>query len=86
MGFIITNILIATLASISGMLLGFWMNSWANASNYSDRSFIHIYLILTVVNGFFVIALYFYITHLPILISIYKDMVKGLLFTSLNYF
>lgn len=68
------------------MILGFWMNTWANSPNYTDPSFINIYVILMVVSASFVIILYFYITHLPILISIYKDMAKGLLFTSLNYF
>lgn len=84
--FVITSIVVITFASVCNMIYGFWMNSWANSSNYSDHSFTYIYIILMVVNASFVITLYFYITHLPILISIYKDMAKGLLFTTLNYF
>lgn len=84
--FIATSIIIVTLASITSMINGFWMNHWANSSNYADHSFTFIYIILMMVNAIFVIILYLYITHLPILISIYKDMVKGLLFTTLSYF
>lgn len=77
---------IILLVAISILVLGFWINKWANSADVNEGGYIIIYLLLTFVSSSFVVLLFFYILHSPILINVYKDMIKGTLYASLNYF
>lgn len=84
--FIAISIMGVLLGSIAGFVFGFWLNSWANSPNPGDKYYIYMYILLVIGITLLSVVMWAVIMHLPILMNIYQDMIKNLLFTSLNYF
>ncbi len=68
------------------MAIYFWMNRWANSVESSEGVYPLVYILLMVITSLTVIVLFYYVLLSPILSNVFKDMSRGLLFSSLLYF
>lgn len=75
-----------SVASIASLLFGFFGNDWASSSHSDEGKYVGIFVLLTFIVGLSVVFVFVFVMHSPILMEVYKDMIKGALFASLNYF
>jgi ATP-binding cassette, subfamily C (CFTR/MRP), member 1 len=80
------TILFILATSISILILGLWINKWGNSSDYEESSYIWMYLLLVALSSLAIILIFIFVVYSPILLNVYKDMIKGALFAPLTYF
>jgi hypothetical protein len=68
------------------LLINFWMNAWGQAPDKTEAKFSLVYLFFSMMGGLGYLTLYYHALKSPILMNMYKDMIRAIMFSPLLYF
>jgi ABC-type multidrug transport system fused ATPase/permease subunit len=68
------------------VIILFWMNAWGQAPDKTEPKFALVYLLFSIISGLGYMTLYYFVLKSPILMNMYKDMIRAIMFSPLSYF